>query len=81
MTGTLVMSGVGARRVTEPTAEFPREMCIITKAAGIGDLAERLACTQQRAPAQKTCGVVQTKRIDELAAGGAALRKELLRVA
>jgi hypothetical protein len=48
--GTLTLSGVGARRVTEPMAEFSREMCIIAKAAGIGDLAERLACTQQRAP-------------------------------
>jgi hypothetical protein len=46
ITGALTMSGVGARRITKPMAEFSREMRIIAKAAGIGDLAERLACTQ-----------------------------------
>ena len=43
---TLIVSGVGTRGVTEPIAESSREMCIIAKAAGIDDLAERLACTQ-----------------------------------
>ena len=75
------MSGVGARRITKPMAEFSREMRIIAKAAGIGDLAERFAGPKQRAAVQKVCGAIQATRIDELAAGRATLRKELLNIA
>ena len=71
----------GAWRVTEPAAKFSGEMSIVTEAAGIGNLAERLACVQQRPAMQKARGVIQTKRIDEFTARRAALRKELLKVA
>src|SRR6202795_3899447 len=78
---SITFSGVRARRIAEPMAEFSREMCIVAKAAGIGDLAERLARPKQRAAVQKVRGAIQAKRIDELAAGRAALCKELLNIA
>ena len=37
-----------AWRVAEPIAKFSREVGVVAKAAGIGDVAERLACVQQR---------------------------------
>ena len=77
----LIRSPVGPRRMTEPAAKFPGEMSIVAEAAGIGNLAERLACVQQRPAMQKARGVIQTKRIDEFTARRAALRKELLKVA
>jgi hypothetical protein len=74
-------SPVGPRRMTEPAAKFSCEMSIVAKAASVGDLAERLACAQQRPALQKARGMIQTKRIDEFTAGRAAPRKELLDVA
>jgi hypothetical protein len=71
----------GPRRMTEPAAKFSGEMSIVTEAAGIGNLAERLACVQQRPAMQKARGVIQTKRIDEFTAGRVPRRKELLKVA
>jgi hypothetical protein len=65
---------------TEPAAKFSGEISIVAKAAGVGDLAERLARAQQRPAMQEARGVIQTKRIDEFTAGRAALRKELLEV-
>jgi hypothetical protein len=53
----------GRRRVAEPMAKFSCEMSVVAKAAGVGDLAERLACAQQRPALQKTRGVIQTKRM------------------
>jgi hypothetical protein len=79
--GALTMSGMRARRIAEPMAEFSCEMRIVAKAAGISDLAERLARPKQCAPVQKVRGTIQAKRIDELAAGRATLRKELLNIA
>ena len=38
--------GAIAWRVAEPIAKFSREMSVVAKATGVGDLAERLACTQ-----------------------------------
>src|SRR3981081_2904968 len=73
-------SGRATWRVTEPMAKLPCKMRIVAKAAGIGDLAERLACTEQRPTMQKVRGVIQTKRIDVFAAGRAALSEELLHV-
>jgi hypothetical protein len=72
---------MGAWRVAEPMAKFACEMSVVAKAAGVGDVAERLACAQRRSAMQKVRGVIQTKRIDEFTAGRAALRKELLDVA
>ena len=46
-------SPVGPRRMTEPAAKFSGEMSIVTEAAGIGNLDERLACVQQRPGMQR----------------------------
>src|SRR5882672_6679295 len=75
-----VISGVGAWRAAEPMAKFSREICIVAKAAGVSDLADRLICGQERPAMQKARGVIQTKRIYEFTAGRAALSKELLQV-
>ena len=69
-----------AWRVAEPMAKSPREMGVVAKAAGIRDLAERLACLQRRASMQKARGVIQTKRVNEFAAGRAARREEFLEI-
>jgi hypothetical protein len=42
-------AGCGAWRMTEAMAKFAREMGVVAKAAGVRDLAERLACPQRRA--------------------------------
>jgi hypothetical protein len=39
-----VSIGVGAGRVSEPTTELLCKISVVAKAAGIGNLAERLAC-------------------------------------
>src|ERR1700730_13839803 len=72
--------GMSARRTTEPSAKLLREIAIMVKAAGVADLADRLACACQRAAPKKTPGVIQSKRIYETAAGGASLREELLEI-
>ncbi len=70
----------GARRVSEPTTELSCKMSVVAIAAGIGNLAERLACLCQCPAMQKPYGVIQTKRLDEIAAGRAPEREELLKV-
>jgi hypothetical protein len=77
---SIVSSGRATWRVTEPLAKPPCKMRIVAKAAGIGDLAERLVCADHRPTMQKVRGVIQTKRIDVFAAGKAALSEELLHV-
>src|SRR5262245_52899125 len=61
-------------------AKSPREMGVVAKAAGVRDIAERLACLQRRAAMQKARGVIQTKRVNEFAAGRATHREQLLQV-
>ena len=61
-----------AWRVAEPMAKFAREMGVIAKATGEGDLAQRLACSQRRPAMQKVRGVIQTKRVYEFATGRTA---------
>lgn len=73
--------GVGARRVSEPTSELLCKIRVVAKAAGISNLAERLACLCQCPAVQKSHGVIQTKRLDEIAASRTPERKELLKVA
>jgi hypothetical protein len=73
--------GVGARRVSETTTELSCKIRVVAKAAGIGNLAERLACLCQCPAVQKSHGVIQTKRLDEIAASRTPERKELLKVA
>jgi hypothetical protein len=53
----------GTRRMAEAMAKFTREMGVIAKATGEGDLAQRLACSQRRPAMQKVRGVIQTERV------------------
>jgi hypothetical protein len=48
LVGLSMISGVSPRSVTEPTAKSSIEISIVTKAAGVGDLADGLACFQKR---------------------------------
>jgi hypothetical protein len=50
----------GSRGVTEPVAESAGEIRTVGKAAGIRDLAQRLACAQQLPAMQKLRGMIQT---------------------
>ena len=77
----LLISSVGARSLAEPAAEYSSEIIIIAEAAGVGDFAKRLVYAKRLPAAQKVGGVIQTKRLDEMNAGGTPLRKELLKVA
>ena len=49
---------VGAGRVTEAAAKFSGEVNVVAKAAGVGDLAERLAGIQQCPAMQKARGMI-----------------------
>jgi hypothetical protein len=46
--GAIKFFCVGAWGVTEPTTKLPGEMSIVAKAAGVGDLAERLVRSRRR---------------------------------
>ena len=76
-----VISRMGAWGMTEATAKFSNEISIVAKAAGVGDLADGLACFEKRPAFQQRRGVIQTNRLDEVAAGGVSRSKELLKVA
>ena len=76
-----MISGVGHRRMSEPAAKLSGEMSIVAKAAGVGDLADGLACVQQPPAMQLARGMIQTDRMYEISAGRASRRKELLKVA
>jgi len=73
-------SSASTWRTTEPLAKFSCEVSVIAKATGIGDVAERLACAQQRSAMHQVRGMIQTKRIYEFATGRAVRRKKLLQV-
>ena len=47
LVGLSMISLVSPRSVTEPTAKSSIEISIVTKAAGVGDLADGLACFQK----------------------------------
>jgi hypothetical protein len=69
--------GATAWRVAEPMAKSPREMGemgVVAKAASVRDLAETLACLKRRAAMEKARSVIQTKRVNEFAAGRATRR-------
>ena len=76
-----MISGVGHRRMAETAAKLSGEMSIVAKAAGVGDLADGLACVQQSPAMQLTRGMIQTDRVYEMSAGRAPHRKEFLKVA
>jgi hypothetical protein len=52
----------GARRGAETLSESARKMRVVAKAAGVGDVAERLACLDQRAAFDQTRRMIQTGR-------------------
>src|ERR1700716_3918436 len=70
-----------ARCVTEPMAKFSCKMSVVAKAAGVGNLAERLARIERRPREPKARGMCQANGIRQFAARRAALRKKLLDVA
>jgi hypothetical protein len=72
---------MGSRSVAESAAKYPREMSVVAKAAIVSDLADRLASVHRRPAMQQTPGVIQPHRIDEMRAGRAPRREELLKVA
>jgi hypothetical protein len=67
--------------VTESTAKYSGEMSVVTKAAVVGDLADGPARVHRRPAMQETRDVIQPDRIDEMRAGRAPRREELLKVA
>jgi hypothetical protein len=70
-----------ARCVTESMAKFSCKMSVVAKAAGVGNLAERLARIERRPAKQKVRGMIQANGIHHFAARRAALRKKFLDVA
>jgi hypothetical protein len=75
-----VISGTGSRRTTEPAAEPPGKISVVGKAAGIGNLAERLPRAKHLPAMNEAGSVVEANRLDEAAAGGVVRREELLQV-
>ena len=73
--------GIGSRSVTKSVAKYSSEISVVAKAAGVGDLADRLARVQRRPAMQETRGVIEPHRIDEMCAGRAPRREELLKIA
>jgi hypothetical protein len=72
----ILVCGMSHWGMTEAAAKIR----IVGKAACIRDFAERLACTQQFPASDETRGVIQTNRLDEMAAGRVMRQKELLKV-
>ena len=60
---------VGDGRMAKPAAKLPGEMGIVTKAAGVCDLADQPARTEQCPSMQLTCSIVQAYRLEKLRAG------------
>jgi hypothetical protein len=56
-------------------------MRVVAEPAGISDLGKRLARSGQFSSAQKTCRVIQAKRLNEQAARYPARREQLLEIA
>jgi hypothetical protein len=54
--------------MAEALPERAREVRVVAKSAGIGDHAERLLGLRQCALLDRTRGVIETNRIDEMAA-------------
>src|SRR3984957_13735576 len=71
----------GAWGGTETVAESTGKMCVIAKAAGIGDLAERLTCLHQRAAFDQTRSTIQSARGNVVTACRPADREQLLQIA
>src|SRR6267154_3552327 len=67
-----MISGVGHWRMAETAAKLSGEMSIVAKAAGVGDLADGLACIQQSPAMQLTRGMIQTDRTFYLVQQGIA---------
>jgi hypothetical protein len=62
-------------------AEGARKMRVVTKAAGVGDHAQRLARLHRCAALDKTRSMIQAQRVNEVAVGRTANREKFLEVA
>src|ERR1700754_5101138 len=71
----------GARRGAEALAESARKIRVIAKAAGVGNIAERLTCLHQRATLDQMRCMIQTKRRYIMTACRPAGREQLLQIA
>src|ERR1700754_1485047 len=71
----------GARRGAETLAESARKMRVIAKAAGVGNIAERLTCLHQRAAFDQMRRMIQTERRYVVPACRPADGEKLLQIA
>src|SRR5258708_6229987 len=71
----------GSRRIAKTTAECSCEINVVAKATGVGDLTEWQPSLHQSPATQKTGGVIEAGRLDELAAGRASYCEEFLEIA
>src|SRR5215468_5662882 len=78
---TNVACSDGARRGAEAPSESARKMRIVAKAAGVGDIAERLTRLRQRAAFDQTRCMIQTGRTYVVTACRPADREQLLQIA
>jgi hypothetical protein len=78
--GATISSGVRAWCVSVSTTKFSREMGVVAKATGIGDLAQWLACSERPPTVQKARRMIQPERVYKFAAGQAARGKKLLEI-
>jgi hypothetical protein len=69
------MASGGAWRIAEPMTECPCKIVVVEKTAGVGNLAERLPFLHQCPAMQQVRGMIQAKRLYEMAAGRAAYRE------
>src|SRR5262249_21073433 len=71
----------GARRGAETPSKSAREMRVVAKAAGVGDIAERLTCLRQRAAFDQTRRMIQTGRTYVVTACRPTNGEQLLQIA
>ena len=70
-----------ARRGAETSAESARKIRVIAKAAGVGDLGERLTCFHRRAAFNQMCRMIETERRYVATACRPAVREQALQIA
>jgi hypothetical protein len=77
----LNMTAESARCVAKPLAKGASKMRLVAKAAGMCDRVQWLASLHRCAAPDKTRGVIQAHRINEVTAARTADREQLLQVA
>src|ERR1700743_1652180 len=71
----------GARCGAETLSESARKMRVVAKAAGVGNIAERVTCLHQCAAFDQMRRMIETERAYVVAARRAADREQLLQIA